>query len=69
MRAGKGFTLFVSNEYMNDFIKMIKSLEDLRVLTDGVNETVKDEIKKQSCRFLGALLKPLFASLAQPTIS
>ena len=69
VRAGKGFTLFVSNEYMNDFIKMIKSLEDLGVLTDGVNETVKDEIKKQSCGFLGALLKPLFASLAQPTIS
>ena len=31
---------------MNDFIKIIKSLEDLGVLLDGVTETVKHEIKK-----------------------
>ena len=28
-------------------IKVIKSLEDLGVLTDGVTETVKHEIKRQ----------------------
>ena len=35
MRAGKGFTLFISNEGMNDIMKIIKSLEDLHVLIDG----------------------------------
>ena len=33
--------LFISNEDMNDIIKIIKSLEDLGVLIDGVTETVK----------------------------
>ena len=28
VRAGKGFTLFVLNEDMNDTVKIIKSLED-----------------------------------------
>ena len=46
VRAGKGFTLFISNEDMNDIIKIIKSLEDSGVLIDGVTETVKHEIKK-----------------------
>ena len=36
VRTGKGFTLFISNEDMNDIIKIIKSLED-----DGITETVK----------------------------
>ena len=46
MRAGKGFTLFILNEDMDDIIKILESLEDLCVLIDGVAETVKDEIKK-----------------------
>ena len=53
MRAGKGFTLFISNEDMNDIIKVIKSLEDSDVLIDGVTETVTHEIKKQEGGFLG----------------
>ena len=36
----------MSNEDMNDFIKIIKSLEDLGVLLNGVTKTVKHEIKK-----------------------
>ena len=36
--------MFISNDDMND-IKIIKSLQDLGVLIDGVNEAVKDEIK------------------------
>ena len=41
VRAGKGFNLFISNEDMNDVIKIIKSLEDSGVLIDGVAETVR----------------------------
>ena len=52
MRAGKGFTLFISNENMN---YSIKSLEDSGVLVD---ELLKNETKKQEGRFLGALLAP-----------
>ena len=51
VRAGKGFNLFISNEDMNDIIKIIKSLEDSGVLIDGVTETVKCEMKKQKGGF------------------
>ena len=61
VRAWKGFTLFISNEYMNDFIKIIKSLKDSGVLINGVTETVKHEIKKQESRLLEALLADLAA--------
>ena len=54
---------------MNDIIKIIKFLEDLGVLIDGVTEAVKHEITKLECRFLGALLAPLATSLVQPVIS
>ena len=69
MRAGKGFTLFTSNENMNDIIKIMKSLKDLGVLIDGVTEAAKHEIKKQEGGFLGAVLASLAASLVQPMIS
>ena len=61
--------MFISNEDMNDIIKIIKSLEDSGVLIDGVTETVKLETKKQEGWFLGALLAPLAASIVQPVIS
>ena len=32
---------------MNDTTKLIKSLEDLGVLIDGINETIKHEIKNK----------------------
>ena len=46
IRARKRFTLFISNEDMNNITKIIKSLENLSVLTDGVTESVKNETKK-----------------------
>ena len=46
LRVGKGFTLFILNEDMNDITKIIKSLEDSGVIINGVTETVKHEIKK-----------------------
>ena len=47
MRAGKGFTLFISNKDINDIIKVIQSLEDSGVLSDRVTETVKHKMKKK----------------------
>ena len=46
VRAGKGFTLFMSNEDKNDIIKIVKSLEFLVVLIDGDTEAVTKETKK-----------------------
>ena len=47
VKAGKGFTLFISNEDMNNIKQIIKSLENSGVLIDGFTETVKDEIKNK----------------------
>ena len=65
----KGFILFISNNYIDDIIKIIKSLDDSSVLIDGVTETVKHEIKKQEGGFAGAVLAPLAASFVQPVVS
>ena len=37
---------------MNDIIKTMKSLEESSLLIDGVNETVKLNIKNRTGRFL-----------------
>ena len=46
MRVEKISILLISNEDINDIIKIIKSLEDSDGLIAGVTETVKHEIKK-----------------------
>ena len=69
VRIGKGLTLFISNEDMNDIIKTTKSLEYLGVLINGVSETVKHETERWERGFLEALLAPLAASLGQPVVS
>ena len=69
LKAGKGFTLFISNEDMDDIIKIKKSLEDSGLLVDGATETVKHEIKKQEGGFLGAMTPHIDASLIAPTAS
>ena len=47
-RIEKEFTLLISNEDVNEIIKIIKSLEDSTVLIDGLTESVKNEIKKKT---------------------
>ena len=66
-RAGKGFTSYILNEDIN-IIKIIKSLEDLGVLLDGVTETVQHEIKKRQGGFLGPLLSFVFSGNNLPKI-
>ena len=56
-------TLIISNEEMNDAIKIVQALEDSNVLFKGVTETVKNETKEQKGGFLGMLLGTLGASL------
>ena len=56
-------TLIISNDEMNDILKIVKSLEDSGVLLKGVNETIKNEAKEQKGGFLNMLLGTLGASL------
>ena len=48
---------------MNDIMKIIKSLEESRLLRKGVSKTIKNEAKEQRVGFLGVLLSTLDSSL------
>ena len=56
-------TLIISNDEMDDIVKIVKSLEDSRVLLKGVSETIQNEAKEQRGGFLSMLLGTLGASL------
>ena len=61
--SGNNTTLIVSNKYMDDLIKIVKSLEDSGLLLKRITESVQNEIKKQKGGFLSMLLGTLGASL------
>ena len=69
VRVGKGFILFISNEDVDDIIKIVNSLGNSGILIDRITKAVEHQIKKQEGGFLGALLAPLAASVVQPMIS
>ena len=48
----KVFNSFISNEDMNDIIKIIKLLENWGILIAGVTKTVKNEIKNKNVNFM-----------------
>ena len=56
-------TLIISNDEMNDIIKIVKSLEDSGVILKGVSEIIQHEAKEQRGGFLSMLLVTLGASL------
>ena len=56
-------TLIISNDEINDIIKIIKSVEDSGLLLKGVTETVQNEVKEKKEGFLSMLLGILGASL------
>ena len=61
---GYGTTaLIISNEKMNDIMKIIKSLEGSELLITGSSETIKNEVKEQKGGFLSMLLGALGAIL------
>ena len=61
--SGNNTTPIISNNDLEDFIKIVKSLEDLGLLLKGVTESVQNEMKEQKARFLSMLLGTLGASL------
>ena len=56
-------TLIISNEEMNDIIKIIQALEYSNIWLKGVTKIVKNETKEQKGGFLSMLLSTLGASL------
>ena len=62
-------TLIISNDEMDDILKIVKSLEDSGVLLKGVIETIQHEAKEQRGGFLGMLLGTLGASLLGDVLS
>ena len=56
-------TLIISNEEMNDMIKVVQALENSNILLKGVTKTIKNETKEQKVGFLSMLLGTLGASL------
>ena len=62
-------TLIISNDEMDDILKIVKSLEDSGVLLKGVSETIQHEAKEQRGGFLSMLLGTLGASLLGDILS
>ena len=63
---GSGYnntTLIISNDEMDDILKIVKPLKDSGVLLKGVSETIQNEAKEQRGGFLSMLLGTLGVSL------
>ena len=63
MLSSGATTLIISNDEMDDILKIVKSLENSGVLLKGVSETIQHEAKEQKRGFLSMLLGTLGASL------
>ena len=61
--------LIISNDEMDDILKIVKSLEDSGLLLKGVSETIPHEAKEQRGGFLSMLLGTLGASLLGDVLS
>ena len=55
--------LIISNEGMEDTMKIVKSLEESGLLVKGISETIKNETKEQKGGFLPMRLGTLAASI------
>ena len=65
----KKFPLFILNEDMDDFSKIVEQVENSGLLIDDNTERVKKKIKKQEGWFLGAMAAPMAAPLIAPMVS
>ena len=50
-------------------MKIVKSLEESRLLRKGISETIKNEAKEQKDRFLSMLLQTLAASILRNALT
>ena len=63
MLGSKTTTLIISNDEMEDIIKVVTFLEDSSLLLKRVSKTIQNEDKEQKGRFLSMLLGTLGTSL------
>ena len=63
MFGSRTTTLIISNEEMNDIMKIVKSLEESDLWIKSVSKTIENEAKEQKGTFLGMLLDSLGASV------
>ena len=56
-------TLIISNDEIEDIVKIVKSLEDSGLLLKGLTETIQNEVKEEKGEFLSMLLGTLGSSL------
>ena len=61
--ASHATTPIISNDEMEDIMKIVKSLEYYGLLIKGVSETIQNDAKEQKGGFLSMLLGTLGASL------
>ena len=57
--------LIISDEEIDDIVKIVESLEESGLLITGVGTTIKNEAKERKGGFLGMLLGTLCASLLE----
>ena len=63
MYGSRNKTLIISNNDLNNLIKIITALEEHDILLKGTAKTIKNEIKEQKGGFLSMLLGTLGTSL------
>ena len=63
MHGSGNTTLIISNEEMNDIMKIVQALEDSNILLKGLAKTIENETIEQKGGFLSMLLGNLGASL------
>ena len=68
-KGARTTTLIISNDEMDDILKIVTSLEDSGVLLKGVSETIQHEAKEQRGGFLSMLLGTLGTSLLGDILS
>ena len=67
---GSGTTaLIISNEEMEDVMKIVKSFEESGLLIKGIGEAIKNEAKEQKGGFIPILLGTLAASILGNTLT
>ena len=66
---GRNTTLIISNDEMEDILKIGKSLKNSGLLLEGASETIKNESKEQKGGFLSMLLGTLGGSLLENMLS
>ena len=57
-------TLIISNEEMNEIIKVVKALEDSHIFFEEVTKTIKNETKEEEGGFISMFLGTLGATIS-----